>query len=215
MFLSDLQKIILEKKGFSFDGEKDIGEIQKFLSPKWDRDLLDVNKIKDIQKSIERIKVAIKNNEKIIIYADYDCDGIPGAVILNDFFQKINYKNFSVYIPNRHNEGYGLNKNAIQKFIDEKISLMITVDLGITNIEEIAFAEEGGINVILTDHHLPILDENGKQILPKSFSIINTKQEDCEYEEKFLCGASTAWKLVHAFLEKYREEFNVSNGWEK
>lgn len=212
MFLSDLQKNILEKKGFSFASKDNEKEIEKFLSPKWDRDLLDYKKIKDIQKSVERIKIAIDNNEKIIIYADYDCDGIPGAVILNDLFEKINYKNFSVYIPNRHNEGYGLNKNAIQKFIDEKVSLIITVDLGITNIEEIDFAEENGINVIITDHHLPILNENGKQILPKSFSIINTKQNDCEYEEKFLCGASTAWKLVYAFLEKYREEFNVSNG---
>lgn len=215
MFLSDLQKIILEKKGFSFNSEEYKKEIEKFLSPKWDRDLLDYKKIKDIQKSIERIKIAINNNEKIIIYADYDCDGIPGAVILNDFFEKINYKNFSIYIPNRHNEGYGLNKNAIQKFINEKVSLIITVDLGITNIEEIDFAEKNEINVIITDHHLPILDENEKQILPKAFAIINTKQKDCDYEEKFLCGASTAWKLVYAFLEKYREEFNVSNGWEK
>lgn len=215
MILSDLQKIILEKKGFSFNSEEYKKEIEKFLSPKWDRDLLDYKKIKDIQKSIERIKIAINNNEKIIIYADYDCDGIPGAVILNDFFEKINYKNFSIYIPNRHNEGYGLNKNAIQKFINEKVSLIITVDLGITNIEEIDFAEKNEINVIITDHHLPILDENEKQILPKAFAIINTKQKDCDYEEKFLCGASTAWKLVYAFLEKYREEFNVSNGWEK
>jgi single-stranded-DNA-specific exonuclease len=215
MFLSDLQKIILEKKGFSFNSEEYKKEIEKFLSPKWDRDLLDYKKIKDIQKSIERIKIAINNNEKIIIYADYDCDGIPGAVILNDFFEKINYKNFSIYIPNRHNEGYGLNKNAIQKFINEKVSLIITVDLGITNIEEIDFAEKNEINVIITDHHLPILDENEKQILPKAFAIINTKQKDCDYEEKFLCGASTAWKVVHTFLEKYREEFNVPNGWEK
>lgn len=215
MILSDLQKTILENKGFSFNNNKDEKEIEKYLFPNWNRDLLDYKKIKDIEKGVERIKKAIDENEKIIIYADYDCDGIPGAVILNDLFEKINYKNFSVYIPNRHNEGYGLNKNAIQKFIDHKVSLMITVDLGITNIEEIDFAEEEGINIIITDHHLPILNENGKQIIPKAFAIINTKQDDCEYEEKYLCGASTVWKLAHAFLEKYREEFNVPNGWEK
>lgn len=212
MILSDLQKTILENKGFSFNNNKDEKEIEKYLFPNWNRDLLDYKKIKDIEKGVERIKKAIDENEKIIIYADYDCDGIPGAVILNDLFEKINYKNFSVYIPNRHNEGYGLNKNAIQKFIDHKVSLMITVDLGITNIEEIDFAEEEGINIIITDHHLPILNENGKQIIPKAFAIINTKQDDCEYEEKYLCGASTVWKLAHAFLEKYREEFNVPNG---
>jgi single-stranded-DNA-specific exonuclease len=215
MHLTNLQKEILEKKGFDPEDEKQNKELEKFLNPIWSRDILDSRNIKDIDKSVERIKKATDNNEKIIIYADYDCDGIPGAVILHDFFKKINYENFSVYIPHRHNEGYGLNKNAIQKFIDEKYSLMITVDIGITNIEEIRFAEENNINVIVTDHHLPILDEAGRQILPSSFSIINTKQDDDKYKEKYLCGASTAWKLVNAFLDKYRNEFNVAEGWEK
>jgi single-stranded-DNA-specific exonuclease len=185
MHLTNLQKEILEKKGFDPEDEKQNKELEKFLNPIWSRDILDSRNIKDIDKSVERIKKATDNNEKIIIYADYDCDGIPGAVILHDFFKKINYENFSVYIPHRHNEGYGLNKNAIQKFIDEKYSLMITVDIGITNIEEIRFAEENNINVIVTDHHLPILDEAGRQILPSSFSIINTKQDDDKYEEKY------------------------------
>ena len=215
MHLTNLQKEILEKKGFDLEDEKQNKELEKFLNPVWSRDLLDSRNIKDIDKSVERIKKAIDENGKIIIYADYDCDGIPGAVILNDFFKKINYENFSIYIPHRHNEGYGLNKNAIRKFIDEKYSLMITVDIGITNIEEIRFAEENNINVIVTDHHLPILDEAGRQILPSSFSIINTKQDDDIYGEKYLCGASTAWKLVNAFLDKYRNEFNVAEGWEK
>lgn len=212
MILTDLQKEILEKKGFNLENKE---EIEKFLNLKWERDLFDYKKLKDIDKSIDRIKKAIDNNEKIIIYADYDCDGIPGAVILNDLFEKVNYKNFSVYIPHRHNEGYGLNKKSIETFIKEKVDLLITIDLGITNVEEIKFAEENNINVIVTDHHLPILNEKGEQILPKSFSIINSKQDSCNYEEKYLCGSSTAWKLVHAFLDKYREGFNVSVGWEK
>ena len=212
MFLTNLQKEILEKKGFDLNNNK---EIEKFLNPKWERDLFDYKKIKDINKSVERIKKAIDTDEKIVIYADYDCDGIPGAVILHDFFEKINYKNVSVYIPHRHNEGYGLNTKAIQKFINEKVSLIITVDIGITNVDEVKFAQDNGIDVIVTDHHLPIIDEKGNQILPNAFSIINSKQDDCEYEEEFLCGSSTAWKLVHAFLDKYREEFNVGLSWEK
>ncbi len=212
MLLTDLQRLILEKKGFDLN---DNDKIEKFLNPNWERDVFDASKIKDIDKGVERIKKAITNNEKIVIYADYDCDGIPGAVVLNDFLEKVGYKNFSIYIPHRHNEGYGLNKNAIQRFIDEKVSLMITVDLGITNIEEINLARENGIDIILTDHHLPIIDEKGKQIIPQAFAVINTKQDECEYEEKFLCGASTAWKLVNAFLNKYRNEFNVVKGWEK
>lgn len=212
MFFTDLQKNILESKGFDLKKKE---EIEKFLSPDWDRDLLDSAKIKGIKESVKRIKEAVEKKEKIIIYADYDCDGIPGAVILNDFFEKLNYRNFSIYIPHRHNEGYGLNMAAIQKFIKEKVSLLITVDIGITNLEEIKFAEENGINVIVTDHHLPILDDKAKQILPKAFSIINTKQIGDKSEEKFLCGASTAWKLVNAFLNKYRKEFGIGEGWEK
>lgn len=212
MFFTDLQKNILESKGFDLKKKE---EIEKFLSPDWDRDLLDSAKIKGIKESVKRIKEAVEKKEKIIIYADYDCDGIPGAVILNDFFEKLNYRNFSIYIPHRHNEGYGLNMAAVQKFIKEKVSLLITVDIGITNLEEIKFAEENGINVIVTDHHLPILDDKAKQILPKAFSIINTKQIGDKSEEKFLCGASTAWKLVNAFLNKYRKEFGIGEGWEK
>ena len=215
MILTDLQKEILKQKGFDIENKDQKNEIEKFLNPNWNRDLFDVLKIKDIEKSIERIKKAIDENQKIVIYADYDCDGIPGAVVIHDFFQKIKYQNFSVYIPHRHNEGYGINMNAIQKFIDEKVSLMITVDLGITNIDEIKYAQENNIEVIVTDHHLPIINEKGKQILPQAFSIINTKQDDDKYEEKYLCGCSTAWKLVHGFLNKYRSEFNVSDGWEK
>ncbi len=171
MYITDLQKEILKQKDFNFENihtkeekEKFEKELEKFLNPNWDRDIFDSYKIKDIDKSVERIKKAIDKNQKIIIYADYDCDGIPGAVILNDFFQKINYNNFSVYIPHRHNEGYGINKNSIQKFIDEKVNLIITVDLGITNIEEIKFAIDNNINLIVTNHHLPILKKKVIQI---------------------------------------------------
>lgn len=220
MPFTDLQKIILEKKGFDLNSKE---EIEKFLNPNWERDLFDGAIIKDIEKGVDRIKKAIDKNEKIIIYGDYDADGIPGAVIMHDFFKKINYKNFSVYIPHRHNEGYGLNKDAIKKFIEDGVSLLITVDIGITNIEEIKFAEENNINVIVTDHHEPIIsnlseeekDLKEKQIIPPAFAVINTKQSDCEYEEKYLCGASTAWKVVNVFLNKYRDEFNVPEGWEK
>lgn len=212
MILTPLQEKILEQKGFDLEKRE---EIEKFLFPDWDRDLLDSSKIKDIGKSVKRIKKAIDKNEKIVIYADYDSDGIPGSVILNDFFEKINYKNFLVYIPHRHNEGYGLNKKAIQRFIDDKVSLIITVDVGITNLEEIKFAKENNIDIIVTDHHLPILDEKDNQILPEAFAIVNTKQTKDKYKEKFLCGASTVWKLVNVFLNQYRKDFGVGEGWEK
>ena len=210
--MTDLIKNLLEKRGVNTENRE---EVEKFLKPNWDRDTHNPFHMKDIEKAVDRIKKAIDNNEKIIIYSDYDCDGIPGAVVLHDFFKKLKYNNFENYIPHRHNEGYGIHKHAIEKFIKDKVTLMITVDLGITNIEEIKYAQENGIDVILTDHHLPILNENKKQVLPSAFAVINTKRDDCDYPEKMLCGCATAWKLAHAFLVKHREEYGVNEGYEK
>lgn len=228
---SDLINTLLEKRGLKTTEDKD-----KFLNPSWDRDLLDPFHMKDMDKSVERIYKAIINNEKIIVYSDYDCDGIPGGVVMYDFFLKIeegiNVKkygfynkdlrtenkfiiDFANYIPHRHNEGYGVNQKAIEKFIKDKVSLMITVDLGITNIKEIKFAQDNNIDVIVTDHHLPLRNIDNIQVLPESFAIINTKQDDCKYKEKMLCGCATAWKLANAFLVKHREEFGIKDGVEK
>jgi len=216
MILTTLQKQILTIKqhNIGFDiNNKD--ELEKFLNPNFDLNTFDGSKITDMFKSVKRLKRAINDGEKIVIYSDYDCDGIPGAIVIHDFLKKIKYDNFINYIPHRHNEGYGLNKKAIQKFIDQKFTLMITVDCGITNIDEIKFAEENNLNVILTDHHLPILNKKHKQILPPAYAVINTKRDDCNYEEKFLCGCATAWKLVNSFLNKYRNDYGVVIGWEK
>lgn len=188
--------------------EENIKRHKDTLNPDWNSQTLDPLSIKDMEKSIERIYLAIKHNEKIVIYSDYDCDGIPGGVVLYDFFKKIKYNNFMNYIPHRHNEGYGIHIKALDDFIRNGYTLMITVDLGITNLEEVQYAEEGGLNVIVTDHHLPI-EKEGKQVLPKSFAVINTKRSDCEYANKLLCGCATAWKLAYAFLVKYGKEFEV------
>jgi len=131
-----------------------------------------------------------------------------GGEILHDLFVKIGYKEFRNYIPHRYNEGYGLNINALNKLKLDGYSVMITVDLGITNIEEVAHAEGMGMNVILTDHHLP-LRLGGIQQIPNAYAVINTKQDNCAYNEKMLCGCATAWKLAYAFLMKYGPEFGV------
>lgn len=179
---------------------------QTFLDPKYAQ-LHDPFLMRDMQKACDRILKAIEYQEKIIIYADYDCDGIPGAVILQDLFKKIGYENFEVYIPQRNSEGYGLNLEAIQKFINHKVNLLITVDLGITAVEEVALAQANGIDVIVTDHHLP------PQVLPQAYAILNPKVDD--YPEKMLCGAGVAFKLAHGFFKKYGENFNIKEGTEK
>ena len=186
-------------------------DAEVFLNPDYDRDINDPFLIFGMDKAVERILQAVENKEKIIIYGDYDCDGIPGSVVMHDFFKKIEYKNFENYIPHRHKEGYGLNTGAIEKFNADGVSLIITVDCGITDIKEVELANSFDMDVIITDHHLP------QEALPPAYVILNSKQEDDCYPDDMLCGAGVAWKLVCALLSKGNERkiFNVSNGWEK
>ncbi len=180
-----------------------------FLIPSFDDHVHDPFLLKDMDKAIGRIQRAIETGEKIAVYADYDCDGIPGAVIMNDFFEMLGYKNIVVYIPDRHKEGYGLQKEALTKIIDDGAKLIVTVDLGITNNEEVLFCNERGVDVIVTDHHLP-----GKEI-PKAHAVVNPKQEDCAYPDPMLCGSGVAFKLVQAFLKRYGEIYKILPGQEK
>jgi len=230
---SDLIQTLLSQRNIK---NSEAAEI--FLNPNYERDLHDPFLMKDMEKACVRIFKAIEAEEKIIIYADYDCDGIPGAVILQDLFKKINYSNFEVYIPQRNSEGYGLNFESIKEFSNKNVKLLITVDLGITAINEIAQAEADGINVIITDHHLPkekiqfvknssafaLGDkkagdprrQNFSQtefLLPKAYAILNPKIDN--YPAKILSGAGVVFKLMQAFVQKYGEYFKINNGWEK
>ena len=179
----------------------------KFLKPNYDSDMNDPFLMHDMERAVVRIFEAIEAKQKIVVYADYDCDGIPGAVIMNDFFKKIGYENFYIYIPDRHDEGYGLNKEAIQKFIDEDVKLLFTIDLGTTDHEDIAQAQANGIDVIVSDHHLP------HETLPKAFAIVNPKIGS--YPDSMLCGSGVVFKLVQGFIQKYGEAFKINSGWEK
>jgi single-stranded-DNA-specific exonuclease len=184
-------------------------DAEEFLNPNYETGLADPFGIHDMERAVVRIFEAVEAKEKIVVYADYDCDGIPGAVVLHDFFKKINYENFEVYIPHRHEEGYGLNNEAITEFRDKEVKLLITVDLGITGVEEVALATGFGIDVIITDHHIP--KSTG---IPKAYAIVNPKLSP-EYNDVMLCGAGVAFRLVQAFVKKYGEYFKIPNGWEK
>ncbi|OGI67908.1 single-stranded-DNA-specific exonuclease RecJ [Candidatus Nomurabacteria bacterium RIFCSPHIGHO2_01_FULL_42_15] len=208
----ELLRELLEKRGITDENQAEI-----FLNPDYRRDFHDPFLMRDMEKACVRLYEAIDNEEKIVIYADYDCDGIPGAVILNDLFKLINYKNYEVYIPQRNSEGYGLNLEAIKQFADSNVKLLITIDLGITAVAEIAQAEVDGIDVIITDHHLP------QPELPKAYAILNPKVDG--YPEKMparttvqsggLCGAGVMFKFVQGFLKKYGEFYKIRNGAEK
>ncbi|MCK9352019.1 MAG: single-stranded-DNA-specific exonuclease RecJ [Candidatus Paceibacterota bacterium] len=184
-------------------------EAEKFLHPDWDRDSFDPFLIFNMEKAVDRILLAIKNDEKIVLYTDYDCDGIPAGVILHDFFKKIGYKNFENYIPHRHDEGYGVNIPAVEKFAERGATLMITADLGITDTDSVARAQELGIDVIVTDHHLA---QEGK--VPLAYAVIDSKQAEDTYPDPMLCGAGVAFKLVQALIK--RGHFpQIADGWEK
>ncbi|MEK7596663.1 MAG: single-stranded-DNA-specific exonuclease RecJ [Patescibacteria group bacterium] len=190
-------------------GLKTLATALAFISPDYGLHSHDPFLMRDMDKAVERVYRAIKNKEKIIIYSDYDADGIPGAVILHDAFKKIGIVNFENYIPHRHDEGFGLNHGAFDGFKEKGAKLLITIDCGIGNIDEVAYANSLGIDVIITDHH-----ELSEKI-PPAFAILNPKLKDCKYPEKMLCGSGVIFKFIQAFLKKYGTEFGVPIGWEK
>ncbi len=177
---------------------------KRFLSPDYIRDTHDPFLLKDAEKSAERIIQAIKRDERIAIYSDYDADGIPGAVIWNDFFGRIGFKNFSVYIPHRHDEGFGLNIDAIEQLASEKVKFIVTVDCGISDVKPVERANELKMDVIITDHHEPPAK------LPPAFAIVDHKQADCHYPDKNICGSGVAFKLIQAILKKIKETKDTS-----
>ncbi len=147
--------------------------------------------INDMDKAVERINKAINNKEKITIYGDYDVDGITSTAIMVSFLKK-NGAVVDAYIPDRQNEGYGVNRDAIEKIVKDGTKLIITVDTGITAWEEVNFAREHGIDVIITDHH------ECKDIVPEAIAVINPKRNDCTYPFKDLAGVGVAFKLICA-----------------
>lgn len=165
-------------------------DIQLFLEPTRN-DFYDPYLMKDMEIAVERIIKAIKEKEKVIIYGDYDVDGITSTTVLKKFLKDVGLE-VDYYIPNRLNEGYGLNKEAVKKIVDEGYSLMITVDCGISGIEEIDYANSLGLETIVTDHHEP------GDVLPKALAVIDNKRKDSNYPFRDLAGVGVAFKLCQA-----------------
>ena len=186
--LKNLIVKIIEQKNF-----KNEEELKVFLNPTRN-DFYDPYLMPDMEKAVSRILKALKNNENITIFGDYDADGITSTTILKRFFHDIN-KECNVYIPNRLKEGYGLNKNAIKKLSEDGTNLIITVDCGITAIEETKYAKELGIDIVITDHHEP-----GEEI-PDAEAVVDCKRKDNKYPFRELAGCGVAFKLTQALCK--------------
>lgn len=196
----EFQSVLIARLGLSPEEEKG------FLFPEYK--LGNLFDFEDMLVAVERIYRAVKEGENIGIYADYDCDGIPGAVVLLDLFKVLGIADkVHIYIPDRHDEGYGMSTTGLNVLEEKGVTLIITVDLGITAIAEVADAKSRGIDVVITDHHASLSE------LPAAFAVVHPEKSD--YINKEPCGAGVAFYLVCAFLEKYRKEFEIKEGWEK
>ena len=169
-------------------------QINTFLEPKRNN-FHDPFLMNDMDKTVTRIIEAIEKNEKTIIYGDYDVDGITSITVLKQFLKERGLE-VDYYIPNRLEEGYGLNREAIEKIASEGYKLIITVDCGISGIEEIKLANSFGIETIVTDHHEPL------DILPEAYTIIDAKRKDNTYPFKGLAGVGVVFKVIQAISIK-------------
>ncbi len=189
---------------------KDKKAAAEFLDPKYDG-LYSPFLFKDMQKATERIWQAIEHGEKICIYGDYDADAVTANAVLRQTFNLLGAKVES-YIPDRFNEGYGLNLDALSKIKDQGSKIIITVDCGANAIEAAEWCHENRIDLIITDHH-EVLGE-----IPKAFAFINPKNLQDSYPDQNITGVGVAFKLAQGILDKLKvksEKYQIVAGWEK
>lgn len=154
--------------------------------------------MKDMDKAVARIELAIENQENILVFGDYDVDGTT-AVSLVSSYLKSHYPNIATYIPDRYDEGYGISFKGIDFAEDNRFSLIIALDCGIKSIDHIAYAKEKNIDFIVCDHHRP------GEIIPDAVAVLDPKREDCSYPYDELCGCGVGFKLIQALGQRWNE----------
>lgn len=182
-------------------------EADRFFLPDYDRDTHDPFLLPDMEKAVTRFLDAMKKNERILIFSDYDADGVCGSIVFSDFFRFVGYDNFFLYNPDRYKEGYGLTPHVMDAVLEQKPSLVVTVDTGIGDIEGVQTLQGKGVDVIVTDHHLP-----GDE-LPPAYAVVDHKRKDSTYPFPWLCGTGMAFKFVQALFQKGGWE--LKEGYEK
>jgi single-stranded-DNA-specific exonuclease len=187
LVLPRLVREILTSRGITNDKD-----VQCWLSPSL-KTLRDPFVLKEMDKAVERLLEVLAKQEPLVVYADYDLDGTSGLALLLKAFELLGFKDVVGYQPKRLSDGYGLHSEAIQRlYQDQGRRVLISVDLGITAIEEVDYANSLGMDVIITDHHLP------KEILPRAIAVVNPNRGNCESQLSHLCGTGVAFYLVLA-----------------
>lgn len=184
--VSELLRLILSKRGYQTDAE-----VARFLRPDYETELHDPYLLTDMQLAVERIVAAIENKDPIAIYGDYDIDGLTATSLMLDFLGGLGADVIG-YIPDRFEEGYGINREALAKLQKQGIKLVISVDCGITSRPEAAWAKSHGLDLIITDHHAV------PEQLPQAIACINPKRPGDAYPFKDLAGVGVAFKLAQA-----------------
>ena len=177
-------------------------KIDDFFGPEYEQGLNDPFLLSGINEACQRIFKAIENKEKIVVFSDYDVDGVSSATIMGEFFKWVGYP-FDVYIPDRQKEGHGLNQKALESLVDGGVKLIITVDCGTTNINEISWAAAQGVDIIVIDHH-QVVGQN-----PPATAFVNPHQNGDEYPFKDLCGTALAFKVFLALKKLYVKPANT------
>lgn len=165
----------------------------------------DITQLIGVKKSFEIIERAINEKEKIFIYGDYDVDGVTSTVILYKSLKALG-ANVFYYIPNRITDGYGLNTKAVERLIEKGMEVLITCDNGIAAIEEVKYAKGRGIDVVIYDHHEPVI-QNDKEVLPEADSVTDAKINDCGYEFTLMCAGGLCYRVMKSFYEYLGKEY--------
>ncbi|MCK4561282.1 MAG: single-stranded-DNA-specific exonuclease RecJ [Flavobacteriaceae bacterium] len=188
-----LAKILVQRNIETFEQAK------HFFRPSLN-DLHNPFLMKGMDTAVRRIEKAIKNNENILIYGDYDVDGTTAVSLVSSYLLSL-YTNVATYIPDRYDEGYGISYQGIDFANDNEFSLIIALDCGIKAIEKVRYAKTKNVDFIICDHHRP-----GKE-LPNAIAVLDPKREDCNYPYDELCGCGVGFKLVQAIAEKRKQKF--------
>lgn len=194
IYIPELVSRFLKSRGFL-----NIDDQIKFLNP-FLKDITDPFKLKDMHEAVDRLSVAFSNNERIGLYCDYDLDGSSSLAILKEGLSELGFNIATLYQPRRLSEGYGFHKEALDKFKNQGLKLIVTADVGITACETVDYANKIGIDVIITDHHLP------NESLPKAKAVVNPNRKDCTANLGHLCGAGVAFYLVYALAKTFKKK---------